>query len=182
MRHAWRTGYAVLLLPALLLAWLPPTSLAGDAGQTEYRVKAALLYNFARFVTWPDTPAGPFTLCILGADPLREHLDILQNKTVHERKLRIMHLTSLAMIDDCQLVYIGSSYTHKLHDVLSLLKVHPVLTVSDIDDFIASGGIIGFRLIDNKVRFEINTDAAVNAGLSISSKLLTLATTVRSVE
>jgi hypothetical protein len=83
------------------------------------------------------------------------------------------------MIDNCQLLFVSRSQTHKLHDVISTLREQPVLTVSDIDNFIESGGIIGFRLIDNKVRFDINTGAAKTAGLSISSKLLTLASTIR---
>ncbi len=177
-RYACRFCHRLLLLLTLLLSWLPAACPAGDAVQTEYRIKAAFLYNFARFVTWPDIPAGQFTLCVFGDDPIDEQLDTLLNKTVHERRLRIMHLKSLAMIGECQLVFVGRSYTHKLSEVISLLREQPVLTVSDIDGFVASGGIIGFRLIDNKVRFEINTGAAGTAGLSISSKLLTLATTI----
>jgi len=172
----------MLFLLILLLAWLPVLSPAGDAEQTEYRVKAAFLYNFSRFVKWPDIPSEHFTLCTLGSDPLGKQLDRLLNKTVHERPLRIMHLDSLSQVDDCQLVYIGRSDTLRLNDVISVLRKQPVLTVSDIDNFTEYGGIIGLRLIDNKVRFEINTDAAGAAGLSISSKLLSLATTIRSVE
>jgi hypothetical protein len=178
-RHAIRAGRRLLLVLALLPAWLPAASQPDGAELTEYRVKTAFLYNFARFVTWPVIPPGQFSLCVFGADPLDKQLDTLQNKTIHGRSLRVIHLNSLAMIDNCQLLFVSRSQTHKLHDVISTLREQPVLTVSDIDNFIESGGIIGFRLIDNKVRFDINTGAAKTAGLSISSKLLTLASTIR---
>jgi hypothetical protein len=164
----------------LLLIWPPPGSPAGPIPQTEYRVKAAFLYNFARFVTWPAMPAGRFTLCVLGSDPLGTHINTLLDKSVHNRPLDVLHLDSPARLDQCQLVFIGNSYKHRLHKLMPMLREQPVLTVSDIDDFIASGGMIGLRLIDNKVRFEINTGAASVAGLSISSKLLALATSIRS--
>lgn len=180
VQHTRSTVLRLWLSLALLLVWLPVASQADESLQTEYRVKAAFLYNFARFVTWPDLPAGVFTLCVLGSDALGEQLDTLLNKTVHERQLRVTHLNSTTRLDQCQLVFVGRSYAHKLHTVMSALGDRPVLTVSDIDDFISSGGMIGFQLIDNKVRFEINTAAAGSAGLSVSSKLLTLATTIRS--
>ncbi len=180
MQYARSTARRLWLSLALLLVWLPVTSPADESLQTEYRVKAAFLYNFARFTTWPELPAGEFTLCVLGSDALGEQLDTLLDKTVHERQLRVIHLNSTTRLDQCQLVFVGRSYAHKLRTVMSALRDRPVLTVSEIDDFISSGGMIGFRLIDNKVRFEINTAAASSAGLSISSKLLTLATTIRS--
>lgn len=182
LRHARHGSALIVALLFLLLSWQPGTCTAEDTLQTEQRVKTAFLYNFARFVTWPEMPAGQFTLCVLGRDPLGQQLDTLLHKTVNERQLRVMYLNSMAMVDQCQLVFVSTSYRHKLHTVISLLREQPVLTVSDIDNFIASGGIIGFRLIDNKIRFEINTAAASTAGLSISSKLLTLATSVRAEE
>jgi hypothetical protein len=179
VRYIHDSGRRLLLVLTLLLAWLPLASPAAETLQTEYRVKAAFLYNFARFVTWPELPAGQFTLCVLGSDSLGGELNMLANKTVHERQLRIMRLDGVTSLDQCQLVFVGRSYVHQLRDVISMLRDQPVLTVSDIENFITSGGMIGFRLLDNKVRFEINTGAAGGAGLSISSKLLTLATSIR---
>lgn len=177
LRHL---GWLLLSL-TVLLAWSPAGLGAPDqAVQTEYRIKTAFLYNFARFVTWPAMPDSEFTLCVLGGEALGEHTHSLLDKTVHERRLRILHLDGTAMVDQCQLVFIGSTYAGRLHEVLPALGNRPVLTVSDIDDFIAQGGMIGFRLVNNKVRFEINTGAAGSAGLAISSKLQALATTILS--
>jgi hypothetical protein len=178
MQPARHPGRWLLLALCMLLAW-PGSGQADEAPQTEYRLKVAFLYNFARFVTWPGMPAGPFTLCLLGSDPLGDAIDTLQNKPVKERQIRILHLDSPARAGQCQLLFIGRSDTRRLHEVIARLGGQPVLTVSDIDGFVASGGMIGFRLIDNKVSFEINTGVAGAAGLSISSKLLALATTTR---
>jgi len=170
------------LVRGLLAAWLlsvPATVMADEAQVSEYRVKSAFLYNFSRFVTWPEATLQnhtEFSLCVIGSDPFGAQLDTLIGKTVHSKALMIKRLNSLAMVDDCQLVYIGEDTT--LADVLLLVREQPVLTVSDAADFIEQGGIIQFKLVQSKVRFRINMDAANAAGLNISSKLLSLAISV----
>lgn len=164
-----------VLLLCLLLYGLPAGSPAEETLASDYRVKAAFLYNFARFTTWPELPAGHFTLCLLGQDPLAEHTGILQDKIVHGRPLRIVQLDATAHAGGCQLLYIGRSQAHRLHQILRTVQGKPVLTVSDVARFTASGGMIGFLTLDSKIRFEINVAAATRADLAISSKLLTLA-------
>lgn len=178
-RHTHNGAKRLLRTLCLLLACLPATAAAEVMPETEYRVKTAFLYNFARFVTWPALPQDEFRLCVLGSTPLAAQMSTLLNKTVHQRPLMIRHLDSAAGIDACQMLYIGKSWQNRLREVLPALGTQPVLTVSEIDDFAEAGGMIGFLVIDNKVRFEINTDAAEQAGLTISSKLLTLATSIR---
>jgi hypothetical protein len=165
-----------LLLAALLC--VPVSVPAAEYPQAEYQVKAAFLYNFARFTSWPEHTSSVFKLCILGDDPFGEALDALTGKMVHGEILMITRLVHPSELDGCELVYISTSHTDKLDELLALLREQAVLTVSDIDAFIDHGGIIGFRIVDNKVRFEINTTAAARAGLSISSKLLSLANRV----
>ena len=151
------------LVRGLLAAWLlsvPATAMAEETQVSEYRVKSAFLYNFSRFVTWPEATLQDrteFSLCVIGSDPFGTQLDTLIGKTVHSHTLVIRRLNSLAMVDDCQLVYIAGD---------------------GAADFIEQGGIIQFKLVQNKVRFRINMDAANTAGLSISSKLLSLAISV----
>jgi hypothetical protein len=164
---------AVLLMSACSLA------IPAEVQTTEYRVKTAFLYNFSRFVTWPEAALRDrtgFSLCVIGSDPFGTLLDKLAGKTVQNHPLVVRRLGSLAMLDDCQLVYIGKNAA--LDDVLLLLGEKPVLTVSEATDFVEQGGIIQFTLVQNKVRFRINVDAASNAGLIISSKLLSLAISV----
>jgi hypothetical protein len=177
--HACYRLIARWLLPGALLVLCCPVSVpAGEHQQDEYQVKAAFLYNFARFTSWPEDTSSAFRLCVLGDDPFSEALDALAGKTIHNEPLAIARVKHASGLDGCELVYISTSYTDKLDEVIALLREQAILTVSDIDAFIDHGGIIGFRIIDDKVRFEINTSAAAKAGLSISSRLLSLASRV----
>jgi hypothetical protein len=168
-------------LVAALLACMPAFSGVTGQPSTEYRIKAAFLYNFTSFVTWPEDPAdgAGFTLCVLGDDPFGNLLDKLAGKSVNGRQLVIRRLGSLALLDQCKLVFISVASNDQTGDALALLHELPVLTVSDIRGFTELGGIIEFRVIANKVRFDINLSAAEAAGLTISSKLLSLATRFR---
>jgi len=165
----------------MLFACIP--ALNGIAGQpsTEYRIKAAFLYNFTSFVTWPDDPAGAsdFTLCVLGEDPFGRLLDKLTGKSVKGKQLIVRRLGNQALLDQCKLVFISATSSDQIGGALALLQELPVLTVSDVRGFTNQGGIIEFRIIANKVRFDINLNAAESAGLHISSKLLSLATRFR---
>jgi hypothetical protein len=154
---------------------------AEDRPVSEYSIKAAYLYNLSGFVSWPEP--GPqhndeFRLCVLGNDPFGEVLDTLSGKPVHGRSLKVRRLTAAATIDTCHLVYISESEIERYAILLGMIRSRPVLTVSDIDGFALHGGIIRFKLVDNRVRLEINPEAAERAGLKISSKLLSLATIV----
>ena len=180
--HLDRTIRTHSVLPALLVMLLfcaPVLSMAADQLVTEYRIKAAFLFNFTRFVNWPEQPASDsFTLCVLGEDPFGIHLDPLESKVVNGRALAIRRIQDTTATDNCQMVYISESVTGEIGAILSRLSQAPVLTVSDSERFTEQGGIIQFRLIDNKVRFDININAASDSGLNISSKLLSLANAV----
>ena len=185
MRNYWRQTGLKYALPAMLVALLscaPAFSMADNHQTTEYRIKAAFLYNFSRFVTWPENAlqeSGEFNLCILGSDPFRKLLDPLSGKSTQKSSLNIKRLATLDQGHACQIIFISQTGSRALKHIMSVLKGQPVLTVSDIEDFTAHGGIIQFKLVDNKVRFNINIDNASHAGLTISSKLLSLATIVR---
>jgi hypothetical protein len=170
--------FATLLLLVTMCLASSPLS-AGDSRTNEYRIKAAFLYNFSRFVIWPQPPGNTFRLCIIGDSPFGDLLDSLTGKPVHESILVVEEHKRLETAHECQIAYISKSYKHRLSQVLAALHGRPVLTVSDIESFMARGGMIQLRLVDNRVRFDINTMAADDAGLSISSKLLSLATIVK---
>lgn len=170
-------------LSGMLAMLLSSQIFATESAQlvTEYRIKAAFLYNFSRFTSWPEQAIpdnGNFTVCVLGKDPFGESLDSLAGKKVNNNSLAVGRFTSLDKIEGCQLVYVNLP-KKDLKKAMSVLKQHPILTVSDMDSFTDAGGIIRFKLVNNKVRFDINIDAARTANLSISSKLLSLATIVR---
>lgn len=167
----------VLLFLAIYL--MPASLSAGDRPANEYQVKAAFLYNFSRFVAWPQSLGDTFKLCVIGENPFGDLLDSLTGKSVRESILVIEEHKRFDTAHECHIAYISKSYEGRLAEVLTALREMPILTVSDIESFTARGGIIQLRLLDNRVRFDINTVAASDAGLSISSKLLSLATIVK---
>jgi hypothetical protein len=149
----------------------------------EYRLKAAFLFHFAQLVDWPPGALGadrdPVTLCTLGEDPFHGDLEaVVEGKLAGNRALHVRHFKLVQDVQGCHLLFIGSSERSLVPALLSKLKDAPVLTVGETDDFVKQGGVIRFCLEGNKVRFEINLDAAQRAGLKISSRLLLLAKSV----
>ncbi len=176
----WLDHYFSTALAALLVC-MPAFCMADDRQVTEYRIKAAFLYNVTRFVDWPADEAHPdrFTICVLGTVPFAEALDSLAGKAFNGHQLDIMQLTGPVVCGNCRVVFISDSESGRIDSILASLESHPVLTVSDSATFAEKGGIIRLKQSGMNVRFDINIDAARHAGLNISSKLLSLATIVR---
>ena len=150
------------------------------AQPTEYQIKAAFIYNFARFVDWPTQAfpdaASPMTVGMLGENAFGDSLQgAINGKTIKGHALQFKQLDSLADATNCQVLFISASEKSRLSKILARLQGTSVLTVSETDGFIEGGGMINLKIVDQKVRFEINNDAAKKAGLTISSKLLSLA-------
>ena len=178
---------AALAISAALMtgtAALGRSRTATSNGSPEYEVKAAFLFRFAQFVEWPPTTfkesGEPFTYCTIGDDPFRGALErTLDGKTIAQRALRVEHLNATGKIGECQVLFIGGSGDKKQVDqTLASAGTLPILTVGEADQFAKNGGAIGFCTEANKIRFEVNLDAADKAGLKISAKLLALAKTV----
>jgi hypothetical protein len=153
----------------------------GQSGETTgYKVKTAFLFNFAKFIEWPPssfaTPQSPFTFCVLGQDPFGSILtDTLQGKVIRDRPLAVRRLKDKSEARSCQIVFVSSSESPHLPEIVETLRGGNVLLVGETNRFAASGGTIEFTLEDDRVRFAINTDAAGRSGLKFSSKLLALA-------
>ena len=159
----------------LLAAWLSCSpAMCADEHATEFQVKAAFLYNFANFVSWPNPIGDRFRLCVIGSNPFGKHLDPLIGRSVHDSILVIDQYDSADDLHDCHLAYISPSLQSNLAQVLEKLAGQPILTVSDITAFIDAGGMIGLKMLDKHVRFDVITEAANTADLSVSSKLLSL--------
>jgi len=164
------------------LAWLSITGASAQeaAAPTEYQIKAAFLFNFAKFVEWPPdafpAPNSPLVIGVLGDNPFGEDLErTVKGKAINTHSFLVKPIHSAAEGTNCEIVFICSSEKQRLPQIISCLKSNSVLTVGEMDGFTASGGIINFVIRANKVRFEINDDAAKNARLKISSKLTSLA-------
>jgi YfiR/HmsC-like len=146
----------------------------------EYRVKAAFLFHFVQLTTWPEGSLGdvkdPITVCTVGKDPFDGALETtLQGKLIGTHPLRVEHFKSIQYVQGCQVLFIGSGEFAQIHAEIAELKNGTVLTVGETDDFAKQGGMIGFRRVDDKIRFDINVQAADRAKLKISSRLLLLA-------
>ena len=176
-----RNAGAVLSCTALLLLSVC-LALAKDPedASDEYRVKALFLYNFAKFVEWPNAISGD-AICIgiVGDDPFGEALaQTIAGKTVNGRAFVVKRL-KLQETRQCQIVFVAASERKRIHTVLEAVVGSAVLTVGDMHGFAQAGGVINFEIVDSRVRFEVNIDAAERARLKLSSKLLSLAKIVR---
>ncbi len=174
-------AWAAVALAAVLSA--APAS-ADLAPRPEHEVKAAFLYNFAKFIEWPprafQDSAQPFRIALLGQDPFGPELEkMLSGKTLYDRPLLVKKISTPEEARDCQILFIASSEQGRLEKILAALDGSPVLTVGEMDRFAERGGMIGFTMEDKRVRFNINQLSASAAGLRISSELLKLAKTVR---
>ncbi len=154
-----------------------------DASKLEYRVKAAFLYNFARFVEWPENGPrsyGPVVIGVLGKDPFGSILDsTIRDKTAGGRPLVVRRLKDPREARECHLVFIGSDQRRYLSRVLNELDGSGALTVGELDAFLDEGGMINFAIEDRRVVLDINLDAAREAGLDVSSQLLKVARKVK---
>jgi len=165
---------SILLLSCCLSAW------AQDNSPPEYRLKAAVLYNFAKFVEWP-TDAFPdtnslFCIGVLGEDPFHGEIEAtVKDKNVSGRPVVVRHCKNATEGRSCHILFISQSERRRLGPILATLKGAPTLTVSELERFLQAGGMVLFTMEQHRVRFEINDAAARAEGLHISSKLLNLA-------
>ena len=149
-------------------------------GASEYQVKAAFLYNFAKFVEWPagtfPNTNSPIVLGILGKNVFGSDLEkTIQDRKVNNHPFAFKNISSVAEATNCHILFVSSSEKGDFSKIVNSLQNAKVLTVSETDGFIKAGGMINFTFEDAKVRFQINDEAAKKAGLKISSKLLSLA-------
>lgn len=164
----------------LLLLGVISVTYAQNSKLMEYQVKAAFLMNFAKFVEWPQQAfadsAAPIIIGVIGVDPFGNDLDsLVVNQKIRRRNLIIKRFNRLADLQFCHILFISASEMIRLEKIVAKTASMHVLTVGEMDNFIQEGGIINLLNRENKVRFEINLDAAEHAGLKISSRLLKLA-------
>jgi YfiR/HmsC-like len=180
---AWR-GILHAALWAVLLCSQSHSAAAQSQPLGEYQVKAAFLFNFAKFVEWPpktfSTSTDPIHLCLLGADEVERALkETIQGKVAQGHPLEVDRLRDIRDAKGCQILFI--SWSEAGQEAL-LREIAPagMLIVGESDGFAREGGMINLVLHENHIRFEINPRAAERANVKISSQLLNLATIVGS--
>ena len=160
---------------------------AQDADSSEYLIKAGFIFNFAKFVEWPAAAfaqqESPIVIGVLGTDPFGATIDrIVEDKKIGTRGFvvkRFKWSKELKELRDCKILFVSSSEKAHIDEIVQSVKGLPILTVGETPGFAERGGMIRFTLEDNRVRFEINVEAAREADLNISSRLLTLAKIVQ---
>jgi hypothetical protein len=164
---------------AVLLLGLLSASAALAQDVTEPSLKAAFVYNFAKFTEWPVDvlPAtASFTACVLGDAPVSDALErTVKGRLLSGHSVSVMRVALDGPLRTCHLLYVSGVTPAQVSAIVTIVKGAPVLTISDIDDFAPLGGIAHMFVENGRMRFDLNVDRAKLARLQLSSKLLTLA-------
>jgi hypothetical protein len=168
------------LMACILIFLLTCAPVLAQENLSEYQVKAAYLFNFLKFVEYPNEsfadPLAPFVIGVVGEDPFGNSLpQVVIGKTVQGRDLVIRDYRTGEDLRGAHILFISASERKRLSTILVSLRGSSVLTVADTDGFLEAGGMIQFRYENHRVRFAINVDATSRAKLKMSSKLLSLA-------
>jgi hypothetical protein len=149
-------------------------------------LKAAFLYNFAKYVEWPPsafagTSPETFRLCVVADPPFVKMVhDIVAAETIDDRPVVLLMPEGAEAARRCHILFIGGDERDRAPGLLSAVQSSPVLTVGNGVEFLDLGGIVGFVRDGTRVRFDVNTAVARRVGLAISSRLLRIARRVTS--
>ncbi len=179
------------ILPIVAVVGVLFASARGQEGviDREYPLKAAFLYNFGKYVDWPDDyhvsdaqGRTVFVIGVVGRNPFGDALDaIAKAKTLKERPIVVSQIARAADFENCHILFVPSGANAQLvGDVLARAQKFPVLVVGEEEGFAQAKGTVNFYIEENRVKFEINEERAEQLGLKLSSKLLQLGKMVRS--
>jgi len=167
------------------LGWIVPATQTGAAetSLSEYQVKALFLVNFAKYVEWPATvfpgTNTPLIIGVTGENNFGSHLEkTIEGKTASGHPIHIIAVEKDEDFARCHILFVSASEKKHLGEILGKVKLLPVLTVGETDQFIAQGGVINFTKKEGKVRLQVDLEAARKAKLQLSSKLLSVADSV----
>jgi len=172
---------AAIAALGVTLAYMPGLANAAVDVTLDVAVKAAFLFNFAKFAEWPALPSGaPIVFCVVGSEAVATAL----NETVHGQNigghaLEVSRPPDGANWRTCHLLFVPEAETRRSFAALAAIRALPVLTISDEKGFSRGGGIIELYVESGRMRFAINVDATERSGLRLSSRLLGLANVVR---
>ena len=180
-------GLIRMVVPLIYLFGLllgPANCVGAEVGMKESQVKALFLFNFAKYVDWPPAifagTNAPIIIGLIGEDRFGDALKkIIEGKQISGRQIVIQPIEKDGDAGKCQILFISDSEKNRLSEILDKIKALPVLTVGETDQFVELGGVINFVKKEGKVRLEINSEAARQARLEISSQLLRVADVVK---
>lgn len=168
-----------LCLATVVFVSLP---VSAEEVSREYKIKAAFIYNFSKFIVWPQqntsSDAKSFNVCTLGDDRLYEVAHTIEGKLVQGRMLHVKKIENAEDSATCNIIFFATSDTEKIQQSLDFVKGSTVLTIGDNSHFIDNGGVIALYTENNQIVFDINHIAAKENGLKVNSRLLELAKNV----
>jgi hypothetical protein len=180
-RH--RRSSAAAAAALVLMASSTVRAVGQSARSDEDRIKAAVVSKITQFVDWPSTAlAGRTSIDVCVAEPDRFGSDLAElaaGERVKGRDLAVRIVSTPHDLENCQLLFVPGRVRSGRHPLLASAESLPILTVGDYPTFMDDGGIVQLRMVDGRVRFDINLVAARHAGIQVSSQLLRLAVTVR---
>jgi YfiR/HmsC-like len=163
----------LVLAVACLSLFVNIQSFAAEADD-EAATKANYLYNAAKFIKWPNQTLS-FNLCTKGAQPLMGKIALLQAKKIGLQPIGVLEIDALDDVHNCRVLFISASEKIHLPKIMQAIAGLPIVTVSDMPGFVDNNGMIGLKVTDGRVRFDINLAAAQRVGLVLDSQLLNLA-------
>ena len=172
-----------IIIAAILAGTVPAATRLQAQGVSTPELTAAFLFNFVKFTTWPADAlrdGGPIVICVSGNDQVADSLVQLTRDKKAEGHPVVVRRTDLDRpLKECHVVYAASLDASGARELVLAVSGHPILTVSDLEDFAEHGGVANFFIDSGRMRFAVNPDAAERARLRISSRLLTLSRVVR---
>jgi hypothetical protein len=173
-----RALFAMLFL--IVSVFLSTLSFAQE-DNIEYKIKAGYLYNFTKFISWPENESETFNLCIIGKDPFGSIIDPIEKRSVKNKPIRLYRFQSMTEAKHCHLVYFGDSdqqwgnIDFSLSDILTVSSLENTLMTGETKKYIQAGGMFSFFLKKGKVKLHINLQALKKSNLEVSAKLMEIA-------
>jgi hypothetical protein len=176
-------GLGIALVTCALASARPSLAQTLPAAASERSVKAAYIYRFLPYIEWPPAalaPGAPIVIGVVGADDVAAELEqLLRNRPADERSIAVRRLGPSDAWTGTHALYAGHEVAARVLAVAKALQDRSVLTISDVDDAVDRGFVIGFVNVGSRLRFEVNSDVAERSGLKLSSRLLNVALRVR---
>ena len=173
------TALLCILATACIIGTAVPACFAQPRSAPEYQLKAAFLYNLLQFIEWPQQAfkdaSSPITICVYDDRAAGSAFDSYRNENIRGRKLVFKKYDDMQRSLECHVMFVNTQDRKTLNTIIANAGSRAILTVGEFDDFARMGGIINFFTTDNKLRFEINPEAAKKAGLKVSSEILKVA-------
>ena len=172
---------ALLAMLFLIVSMFSATQSFAQGNSIEYKIKAGYLYNFTKFVSWPENESETFNLCIIGKDPFGSVINPIEKRSVKNKPIRLYRYQSISDVKHCHIIYFGASdkqwrkVDFLLGDILTVGSLENSLTTGETKKFTQAGGMFAFFLKEGKVKLHINLQALKKSNLEVSAKLMEIA-------